>query len=168
MYEETSLWEALSVVSQKWIPFPTALVNSNQDMWLWLKKPVPKWLAVVSGNMDQHLRSQPPLFNFEPHPSWVKSRTPSEHPNPTTKIGSKMGCEFTYQPKCGDFSIFLLGSFEAAAEPAVCQALASGLNRAGARGRSPVSIFAPSKRLDWGGISTPGDLHGFMCCFYGE
>ena len=24
---------------------------------------------------------------------------PSEHPNPTTKIGSKMGGEFTYQPK---------------------------------------------------------------------
>ena len=25
LYEEDSLWEALSVVSQKWIPFPTAL-----------------------------------------------------------------------------------------------------------------------------------------------
>ena len=25
-----------------------------------------------------------------------KSHTPSEHPNPTTKIGSKMGGEFTY------------------------------------------------------------------------
>ena len=25
-----------------------------------------------------------------------KARTPSEHPNPTTKIGSKMGGEFTY------------------------------------------------------------------------
>ena len=24
---------------------------------------------------------------------------PSKHPNPTTKIGSKMGGEFTYQPK---------------------------------------------------------------------
>ena len=27
------------------------------------------------------------------------NRTPSEHPNPTTKIGSKMGGEFTYQPR---------------------------------------------------------------------
>ena len=27
------------------------------------------------------------------------NRTPSEHPNPTTEIGSKMGSEFTYQPK---------------------------------------------------------------------
>ena len=29
-----------------------------------------------------------------------KSGTPSEHPNPTTQIGSKMGGEFTY-PKMG-------------------------------------------------------------------
>ena len=28
-----------------------------------------------------------------------KSHTPSEHPNPTIKIDSKMGGEFTYQPK---------------------------------------------------------------------
>ena len=27
------------------------------------------------------------------------NRTPSEHPNPTTKLGSKMGGEFTSQPK---------------------------------------------------------------------
>ena len=27
------------------------------------------------------------------------NRAPGEHPNPTTKIGSKMGGEFTYQPK---------------------------------------------------------------------
>ena len=27
------------------------------------------------------------------------NRTPSEHPNPTTQIGPKMGGEFTYQPK---------------------------------------------------------------------
>ena len=26
LYEENSVWEALSVVSQKWIPFPTALI----------------------------------------------------------------------------------------------------------------------------------------------
>ena len=31
LYEENSLWEALSVVSQKW-PFPTALV-SGVDRW---------------------------------------------------------------------------------------------------------------------------------------
>ena len=29
------------------------------------------------------------------------NRTPSEHPNPTIKIGSKMGGEFAYQPKMG-------------------------------------------------------------------
>ena len=28
-----------------------------------------------------------------------KARTPGEHPNPTTEIGSNMGGEFTYQPK---------------------------------------------------------------------
>ena len=28
------------------------------------------------------------------------NRTPSEHPNPTTKIGSKMGGEFTYPKRC--------------------------------------------------------------------
>ena len=27
------------------------------------------------------------------------NRTPSEHPNPTTKIGPKMDGEFTYPPK---------------------------------------------------------------------
>ena len=41
---------------------------------------------------------------FEPHPhghgSKAKFRTPSEHPKPTTKIGPKMGGEFTY-PKMG-------------------------------------------------------------------
>ena len=25
--------------------------------WLWLKKPAPKWVALVSGNMDQNLRN---------------------------------------------------------------------------------------------------------------
>ena len=30
LYEESNLWEARSVVSQKWIPFPTAL-HSNVD-----------------------------------------------------------------------------------------------------------------------------------------
>ena len=30
---------------------------------------------------------------------WEGERAPSEHPNPTTKLGSKMGGEFTYQPK---------------------------------------------------------------------
>ena len=31
------------------------------DMWLWLKKPLPKWVALVSGNMDQNLRFAPPV-----------------------------------------------------------------------------------------------------------
>ena len=34
-----------------------------RETWLRLKKPVPKWLALVSGNMDQNLRSP---CNFEP------------------------------------------------------------------------------------------------------
>ena len=29
--------------------------------WQWLKKPVPKWVALVSGHMDQNLRFAPPL-----------------------------------------------------------------------------------------------------------
>ena len=29
--------------------------------WLWLRKPVPKWVALVSGNMDQDLRFAPPV-----------------------------------------------------------------------------------------------------------
>ena len=36
--EETSLWEALSVVSQKWIPFPTAVslfVGQNEGEAQW-------------------------------------------------------------------------------------------------------------------------------------
>ena len=33
------------------------------------------------------------------------NRTPSEHPNPTTKIGSKLGGEFTY-PQMGSHSGF--------------------------------------------------------------
>ena len=35
-------------------------------------------------------------------PCWSKSKArlaPCEHPNPTTKIGTKMGGEITYQPK---------------------------------------------------------------------
>ena len=33
------------------------------------------------------------------HRSLVWALSPSEPPNPTTKVGSKMGGEFTYQPK---------------------------------------------------------------------
>ena len=33
------------------------------------KKPVPKWVTMVSGDMDQHLRFAP-LFTFESHPCW--------------------------------------------------------------------------------------------------
>ena len=40
-----------------------------------------------------------PKTRTHPHGCGSKSRTPSEHPNPTTNIGSKMGREFTYQPK---------------------------------------------------------------------
>ena len=29
----------------------------HADIWLWLKNPVPKWVALVSGNMDQNLRN---------------------------------------------------------------------------------------------------------------
>ena len=48
---ETSLWEGLSVVSQKWIPFPTALglsvlrlfLTRNPIGWVpYLKGPIPK------------------------------------------------------------------------------------------------------------------------------
>ena len=35
--------------------------------WLWLKKPVPQWLALVSGNMGTKTCGLP-LFKFEPHP----------------------------------------------------------------------------------------------------
>ena len=34
------------------------------------------------------------------------NRTPSEHPNPTTQIGSKMGGEFTYPPKWDPQTVF--------------------------------------------------------------
>ena len=34
LYEENSLWEALSVVSQKWIPFPTALECMSDRLYL--------------------------------------------------------------------------------------------------------------------------------------
>ena len=37
------------------------------------------------------------------------NRTPSEHPNPTTQIGSKMGGEFAYQPQPHGFQFPLLG-----------------------------------------------------------
>ena len=36
------------------------------------------------------------LLKIEQMAMGQKNRTPSEHPNPTTKIGSKMGGEFTY------------------------------------------------------------------------
>ena len=40
------------------------------------------------------------------HGSKSKARTPSEPPNPTTKIGSKMSREFTYQPKWDPKTVF--------------------------------------------------------------
>ena len=36
-------------------------------MWLWVKKPVPKWLALASGNMDQNLRSPVGLILTHTH-----------------------------------------------------------------------------------------------------
>ena len=32
----------------------------QRDIWLWLKRPVPKWVALRSGNMDQN-RATPPV-----------------------------------------------------------------------------------------------------------
>ena len=50
------------------------------------------------------MRSNSWWLNFDPHPfghgSKAKARTRSEHPKPTTKIGSQRGGEFTY-PKMG-------------------------------------------------------------------
>ena len=43
------------------------------------------------------LQSKPPIWAMGQNPN----RTPSEHPNPTTQISTKMGGEFTYQPKMG-------------------------------------------------------------------
>ena len=38
------------------------------DMWLWLKKPgIPKWVALVSGNMDQHMRNPSCLILSRTH-----------------------------------------------------------------------------------------------------
>ena len=37
-------------------------------IWLWLKKPLPKWNPGKWKHGYQHLR-KPPLFNFEPQPS---------------------------------------------------------------------------------------------------
>ena len=56
--------------------------------------------GLAAGRLGED-RSQP-IFSTWP---WVKTQfvplsAPSEHPNPTTKIGSKMGGEFTY-PKMG-------------------------------------------------------------------
>ena len=42
---------------QKELPRNISQANSHTHTaaWLWLKKPVPKWVALVSGNMDQNL-----------------------------------------------------------------------------------------------------------------
>ena len=53
-------------------------------------KTAPSWNPPISYRRGSSLTIWP----------WVKSpSTPSERPNPTTKKGSKMGGEFTYQPK---------------------------------------------------------------------
>ena len=35
--------------------------SRHEYIWLWLKKPVPTWVALVSGNMDQNMRFAPPV-----------------------------------------------------------------------------------------------------------
>ena len=57
----------------------------------WLGETHPFWL--VGGNPKDKGHVWFPAKGQNPN------RTPSEHPNPTTKTGSKMGGEFTYQPK---------------------------------------------------------------------
>ena len=46
--------------------------------------------------------------------------TPSEHPNPTTKIGSKMGGEFTYQPKWDPKTVLTTGKSRCSEKPNQC------------------------------------------------
>ena len=49
--------------------------TSSSRIWLWVKNRYPKWLALVSGNMDQNMRSNSWWFNFDKHPygGWKKS-----------------------------------------------------------------------------------------------
>ena len=81
--------------------------------------------GLASGNMGTKTCGLPQLFNFEPHPYchgfWVgasknptnghgsKSLPPVNIPFFPSKIGSKMGGEFTY-PKMGSHWIFLTHS----------------------------------------------------------
>ena len=56
LYEENSLWEALSVVSQKGIPFPTALVRHVLgNIWFLLGAYCHAWIfeAHFSGHLCQ-------------------------------------------------------------------------------------------------------------------
>ena len=51
---------------KEWQPLPSANLNLLSSIWLWLKKPVPKWVALVSGNMGTKTCDLPRSFNFEP------------------------------------------------------------------------------------------------------
>ena len=65
---------------------------------------IPKWVALVSEKHGyQNPRKKKPSCLILSHTQMAMgqnpNRTPSEHPNPTTRIGSKTGGEFTHQPK---------------------------------------------------------------------
>ena len=54
-------------------PFRTN--QSMQNIWVWLKKPVPKW-NLVSGNMDQNLRNPSSLILSHCHMSMRPNADP--------------------------------------------------------------------------------------------
>ena len=53
------------------------LALGNEDkfflMWLWVKNRHPKWVALVNGKKDEHLRSKSWWFHFDPHPCFSVS-----------------------------------------------------------------------------------------------
>ena len=59
----------------------------SPSLWLWVKNR-------VTPNFDPHPNEHTQMVGQHPN------RTPSKHPNPTTKIGSKLGGEFIY-PRIG-------------------------------------------------------------------
>ena len=81
--------------------FPLARATHFEDLF-WTDSHV----SVVPGVQrmaSKRLPRLPPPALSEPAETWLKARrpislgkVPSENPNPTTKIGSKMGGEFTY------------------------------------------------------------------------
>ena len=100
-----SLWEALSVVSQKWIPFPTALHPSE--------------LVVYTVSWFQRRRNGFPgvdvamKFNGEPPAKWlldmlfhVHRRVPHYFPRPYGRIGVWKGCALKKCHTCFGHSCF--------------------------------------------------------------